>query len=234
MAEDGTWGNQTLAHKGALIRFLFADPYRLTTPVDQILNFTTGIYAANGGAAKFGGNLNAGHHPTQAQMIGFKEKMLVNLREFVDSIGFTIKATVPDEELGRLAGAATLDGLDHERGIARFLQSQGTGSLAGDTRETGVDRGVFERSNTEDAILRPNVYIERANNDLRRIDELSLNVYRESFRKYYDEYKYDIAEAKKRAMSDKDNYYNMLKKQHDEVFKADLFKQAKKRIVKQV
>ena len=236
MADNGagTWANHPPRYKAAFIRFVFADPYRLTTPRDQILNFGAGIFAANGGNATFGHNLGANEHPSQDELLNFKRDMILFLREYVDGVGFTIKQSVSDEALSRLAGNERLNGIASGDfgGAATFIQSAGTGSIAGDTRETGVDRGIFERTKLEDAILRPDQYIQRANLDLKNIDEQSLDVYRRSFRKYYEDYKYSAEEAKKRAMADKDTYYNMLKKQHDEVFKADLFKQAKKRIVR--
>ena len=82
--------------------------------------------------------------------------------------------------------------------------------------------------------MTPDQYIKESNADLKRIDELLLNIYRDSYRKYYDEYKYNAEDAKKMAMRDKETYYTILIKQHDQIYKVDLFKQAKIRITRNV
>ena len=226
------WTAHSKEQRGALIRYYFVDPLRAPIARNGVLDVTAGEYANNGGAAVFGANYNANQHPSRAQVETFKNDVIVSLRDYIDGFNFGFKSNVTNTQIGDLAG----DNGDLTTGYnmntaGTFVRSVGIGN---DLRETGVERHAFDRDISSKAVLTPDKYIKDANEDLKRIDELSLNVYRESFRKYYDEYKYEAEEAKKMALRDKEVYYAMLKKQHDHIYKVDLFKQAKKRIVRNV
>ena len=50
--------------------------------------------------------------------------------------------------------------------------------------------------------------------------------------KYYNDYKMTKEDSHKKALSDKDTYYNMLKKQYDQIYKTSTYDEAAKKIFK--
>ena len=228
------WDAHTSKDRGALISFYLEKPDEYPPNNNGgALNLADPLFTLNGGAGRFGNtNYNGGQHPTKDTIKGFKKKLMLYFREYLDGMNFNFKGTIKDEQIGDLAG----DNVDLDTGFdiesqSKFVQSVGLSSA--DSRETGVDKDIFDRGITTSAILTPDQYIKDADRDLAEIDMESLKVFKQSFDLYYNKYKYPAEEAKKKALEDKNTYYAVLKRRHDEIYKADLFKSAKKRIVVQ-
>ena len=228
------WDAHSAKERGALIRFYLEKPDEYP-PDDNtaLLNLADEKFTLNGGASRFGNtNYSIGHHPPKDAIRAFKRKLMLKFREYLDGMNFNFKSSIKDEQIGDLAGGnadLTTDfTVDTQQ---KFVQSVGVSSA--DSRETGVDKDIFDRGITTSAILTPDQYIKEADRDLAEIDMESLKVFKQSFDLYYNKYKYPAEEAKKKALEDKNTYYAILKIRHDEIYKADFFKSAKKRIVVQ-
>jgi len=222
------------SQRGALIRLYVANPDSAPPTNVAVLDTGAGVLALNGGSAVFGPNYTATKHPTRANVNAFKLKLINNLRDYLDGIGFAFKSAIKDEEIGKLGGdKEDLTGGATEALVGGFVTS--IGSIGGvDARETGVDRRMYKRDMQETAILKPDEYVKLRNADLQRIDNLTLQTFRESFKNYYDNYKYTAEEAKKMALADKQEHYNRLMKGHNAIFDIENYKQAEKRITKNV
>lgn len=230
MDNHTAWSAHSESERGALLRFYFGDiDGRVKGSQNKTLRVKLGIFKDEEG---LGDDYTALSHPSIDEVKKFKAVIFTQYRDYLDSLfGVTFKRPITDEQIGILAGNNV--NLEHNRGAA-FVESAGITGVGNESRETGVDRNTFERNNKTKAVTAPDKFITDADNDLKKIDVASLKIYRESFQKYFQEYQMPAEEAKKKAMIDKDVYYGLLKKQHDQIFTTDLFKQAKKRLYKNV
>lgn len=219
------WGDHTEEQRGRLIRYYITNTDKANDASDGVLNVAVGDL----GKLNLGSSYAANQYPTKAHVKAFRKFLMINYRDYLDGFNFGFRGDVSDYNIGVLGG----DNRNLEtHGEEGFIE--GSGILGADARETGVEKEIKDREITSSAILAPDQYIKNANEDLKKIDRQSLDVFKASFKKYYEEYKYTSEESKKRALADKNAYYNMLKKQHDLIYKADLYKKASKRINKNV
>ena len=231
MAEDGTWARQTLQHRGRLIRFAFRDPDVLNA-AGAVLRFDAGPFVNAGGNAYFGHNLNANHHPEPADMRLFRHYVYASFRNYIDPLGVTFKASVSDEAIGALGGNSP--DLSVRQAFDFYTSAPPLEDFANQdiSRETGADESQYKRDLETKAIIEPDQYIRDRNADLKRIEDKAVEVFKLSFQKYYNDYKMTSEEAKKQAMQDKDEYYKILKRQHDLVYKIGTYNEATKHVVK--
>lgn len=230
MAEDNTWAGKPAKFRGALIRYAFPNPSRLITN-GAAIDFTAGEYALQGGAVKFGANLNDNQSPTIAQMEAFKKLLFTSFREYIDGLGVDFARGITDEQIGVLGGTArALTSI----GVQEFVMTANASAsgFSTDERETGIDQDGYLRGLQQKAILNPDTYIIEKNADLKRIDEQSLTVFRESFNRYFNVYKYSRQDATKKALADRLEYKKLLERQHDLIYKTALESQAKKHFIK--
>ncbi len=229
--ENRTWANQTAQHRGRLLRYWFPNPDRAPLANDlEALSFNTGEYAIVGGNTYFGGSLDAGQYPNRERFKNFRDYVFLGFKNFVNNLGNDIAASITDEQLGNLGG--TNVGHFGEIGYMGLNTVFSRGFSKPDELITGVAKEEKIRELKRNAILNPDTYITERDADLKAIDDKSLVVFNESLKKYRDEYKYPDAEAVNMANEDRKVYSNLLKKQHNLIFKTKYDATATKHYVK--
>lgn len=227
-----TWDEHTEEERGELIKLYFNNPTLAKVNSDiELLDTSREPFASRGGVSKFGENYTAAEYPDRASVYKFKDIVLVRYRDYLDGVGLGFKRNITASQIALLVISPALE-VDKQSG-ARFVSKVGI-TPGNDSRETGIENRMFIRDKTEQAILKPDDYIKELNADLERIDLETLQTYRDSFKNYYEKYKFSAEEAKAMAMRDKESHYNRLLEAHNKVYKSEYLKSAKKRIVKQL
>jgi hypothetical protein len=222
MAE--AWEEHSNAQRGAFIRSFWNKPNTITKSLVS-KNFISATADPKGSLG-----VDYSTYPTEKPMDRFKAKVFTSFREYLDGVGFNFAANISNEQIGILAGPnPDLTDINAQEFVRR-AGIIGGGAGFNPSRETGVEQEEFTRGMTQSAILTPDDYIKQANNDLKRIDDQSLIVFNASLDKYYNEYKYPFEEAKKKALEDQKVYRSLLMKGHREMFKAELFNKADKKL----
>ena len=218
------WADVSNDIRGRLVRFYISDINKApVSSAGELKKDNENIKHLN-----LGVDFAAKEHPSIDNVKAFRKNLIEKYRDYLDGLGFSFKNAISDNDIGILAGVAA--DLSNVGGEAFFESVGSSGSLLNESRETGLDKVGYERGLTQKAIINPDSYIVEMNKDLKSIELKSLTVFRESFRKYYDDYKYSAEEAKARAMEDRKVYYDMLLKQHNAIYKVDTYNAAKKRI----
>jgi hypothetical protein len=225
------WKDATEIQKGALIRFLTKNPGNAG---GAYLDTSAGLFAQNGGIDKFGGPYKEKEFPSDTNIRTMKDILVSLGSPLFDLLGLNFSSTVTDIDIGLLFNNdPTLKTNDRSRisEASRYIAIRGGPEIS---RELGIDKKEYERDLENSAITSPKNFLEKKNEDLRNIDQKSLTVYRESFGKYYGDYKYPIDEAKVKARQDQHMYHQLLMKQHNAVYDSKLTSDAEKRIVQNV
>lgn len=205
------FNNLNNEQKGDVIRYMINNPAQ-ARQANETVDFTNILTKAN---------VNVRDIPAQGVLNAFKNTLAQ--RGFVDGL-FQNVAGIGDTQLSlSLAGAG-----------AAGTQLSGQLLQAETSRDLGLAQQQLNRQKVESAILAPSDYIKNKNRDLDRIDQQSLTVFNQSFSKYLNDYRFPRDKAKDKAMSDARIYKQILMKQHNIQFPAELLKQAKSRIQQNV
>ena len=218
-----TWANQDKTKKGKFIKYFFTHADFL--PTDR----ATGDKAYdNVGGEDLGTYLN-NNYILKADMIAFRDLLLLYFPRYLDSMSLSIRNSVGDVEIAEFWGD-TLTPTTATVGVKNYVR----GGLAstGSELDTGIAHEQFKRTLKENAIRTPDTYVKDANTALTQIDSDILVVYQKSFDKYVNEYKYPIEKAKEMAISDMKEYKKLLLKQYNSVYDNKYYEEAGKKIFK--
>lgn len=200
--------------KGAIVRYLLGDITGRRT--GGAINFTGNNAVDEEGRVNVNANIPSTANLNQLRTV-------LNQNGFLDSLLGTVRSAISNERISALL--ADVGNLRPASEPLRQLQV---------SRDTGFAQQQYQREKVESAILKPSEYIKQKNIDLNRIDNDALGIYNTSFNKYLRDYRMPTEKAKNKAMNDARSYKQILMKQHNQEFPAELLKQAKSRIQQNV
>jgi len=229
MASD--WAAHSASERGALIKYYLDGN---TAPAAKTAELATAAILLQG--YQVGGNYNVNHHPTAAEVLALKIKIIQLYPYILDGLFQKVSPSITNESLASLVtdsalALATNAGL---LGAAQQLRLEaGAGfSVGTEDQETGLAYKANVRDLEEKAIKNPDQYVTDSNTDLKKIDEQALAVFKLSYAKYYSEYKLPSKEAKEKAISDMNVYKKLLIDQHNILYKNRDYETASKKIFK--